>query len=1519
MNHYYSMQSPQYLPTQLTDNRLNSAQINTDLNMGNTIPSSFLELNLLQTPNSLLHNNNNTNEMDLNHRQTRVNTTDEINASQCCKSPLWIPPVTPYTLLGLLKPHLAQSDLMINSSQQIQHQQQQTCTGTLLNTKLCEDAMGYPQQQQQSSLKQSQQQISSMSAYLSELLNQSQSTITTTTTSGRNSVHALYEKILIGELDQLHKSLEQRCLLSNVTFDSSQQITIPCCSEEGRENVNSTIIAAATTTASSSSLLASSSAAATITGLRIGDGSPPTLGTNLPALTTDPARALLIAGQVCDWPGCGAVLGPDTSFIEHLNKAHQLSLQALAQVEVCASRLELYLRTVRKESQRLNAMVRHLISRARSGTAFEWSTNNANNSSTSIFGMFGGNCSSTCLSRCNNNHNSNNIPSVNQVGSFNWNTNGHIDSTMNNPLTNGTLETDLESNSVYETQMQNLNSVYRTDNTVHCSPVYSNATSSSESWCSDQLLISDCTAMSMLRDLPLHHRRSAVHALTSRWSTSNHHHHQQQQHQQQSTLDTYTSSNTLTNQIPTNNSNNSNNNNSSPLPIFPTNPNDCSSSGSNTTDKITLHQPTPNSCHPALIASAAAALLSSVSSLQNQITSMPTHQHPVGVTTAGQLQTPTDQSTSANAAAAAMAVAAAAAAASGLSNTASISWLPRSTTSAGSIGSGCATNFDPKEFDATVAAAAAAAAAAAVAASNPVSTNGVFLDSNTAITTPIVPPPHPPSTGVSAPVVGTVTTTTSHTNLPGLLFDKTVKQRWFDNTNTNNVRQDEVTITTTPIPPLTTATAATSLLPTAMTNTTMSAGRSSSGSSSNSRTRTRDQAKSSINHELSTMELDKQAKTNDNSDKFTANCNLTEAMDSENSLVITSENFPYSSSSSSSLLISQPPPSSSSSSSSLSSSSPGIVVAATATTVASTTISTISTNTTTATTKSSVTSNGTSNSITNGINNTNNNNNSNTSLAQRQYYRSHCARPRFTYANLIRQAILESPGQQLSLSAIYVWLQREFAYFRQNEATWKNAVRHNLSLHKCFRRLETTSGSVWVVDESEYQRRKAKRAVRWYPNSTGAKHQGSSKSSRTESGNNVVINNETITSKVTTSLTPLDHTHLTPLSSPTHSVVSHQSIATIESNNPSNSPKSNFSPELIPTSLYTMTSCTTPSQSSPLLSALLLPGLSQETFLSRNSTILNNQINFIKTESDSFHSSINNSTISTILSTDMNSTIDNNNIMTTYSISSSSSSSSPPPSSSSSTAAALCATITTSTCLFPTTITTSVITDSITSMNATVDDTSSTVVINSYSNPTHINNTLDSGDELYEMSTTTINTINNNDESSTLDVEMMSSEDCEINQIMRSDENITEKNPVAELFNERSSTTSIIYDDSSYTSEMNDKMHNNDTSIDMIISIDNTIMMKTTLTNSTASSETSTTTLTTTTINCNTEDNIADDSDNDNDNDDEDNVGISTATTTSSSSRSSTNNKITNSNSRKWSSVRLVPNLLRHPTKYTTA
>ncbi|KAJ7400944.1 hypothetical protein BTVI_100517 [Pitangus sulphuratus] len=70
------------------------------------------------------------------------------------------------------------------------------------------------------------------------------------------------------------------------------------------------------------------------------------------------------------------------------------------------------------------------------------------------------------------------------------------------------------------------------------------------------------------------------------------------------------------------------------------------------------------------------------------------------------------------------------------------------------------------------------------------------------------------------------------------------------------------------------------------------------------------------------------------------------------------------------------------------------------------------------------------------------------------------------------QAILETPDRQLTLNEIYNWFTRMFAYFRRNTATWKNAVRHNLSLHKCFVRVENVKGAVWTVDEHEYQKRR---------------------------------------------------------------------------------------------------------------------------------------------------------------------------------------------------------------------------------------------------------------------------------------------------------------------------------------------------------------------------------------------------------------------------------------------------------------
>uniref|UniRef100_A0AAY4CH45 Forkhead box P1a n=1 Tax=Denticeps clupeoides TaxID=299321 RepID=A0AAY4CH45_9TELE len=93
-------------------------------------------------------------------------------------------------------------------------------------------------------------------------------------------------------------------------------------------------------------------------------------------------------------------------------------------------------------------------------------------------------------------------------------------------------------------------------------------------------------------------------------------------------------------------------------------------------------------------------------------------------------------------------------------------------------------------------------------------------------------------------------------------------------------------------------------------------------------------------------------------------------------------------------------------------------------------------------------------------------------VQNKDFYMSAEVRPPFTYASLIRQAIFESPDKQLTLNEIYNWFTRTFAYFRKNAATWKNAVRHNLSLHKCFVRVENVKGAVWTVDEMEFQKRR---------------------------------------------------------------------------------------------------------------------------------------------------------------------------------------------------------------------------------------------------------------------------------------------------------------------------------------------------------------------------------------------------------------------------------------------------------------
>ncbi|XP_055024635.1 forkhead box protein P3 [Misgurnus anguillicaudatus] len=95
-----------------------------------------------------------------------------------------------------------------------------------------------------------------------------------------------------------------------------------------------------------------------------------------------------------------------------------------------------------------------------------------------------------------------------------------------------------------------------------------------------------------------------------------------------------------------------------------------------------------------------------------------------------------------------------------------------------------------------------------------------------------------------------------------------------------------------------------------------------------------------------------------------------------------------------------------------------------------------------------------------------------------EYYKYANIRPPYTYAFLIRWSILEAPDKQRTLNEIYNWFTRMFFYFRYNAPTWKNAVRHNLSLHKCFVRVDGRTGAVWTVDEEEFQKRKGQKINR---------------------------------------------------------------------------------------------------------------------------------------------------------------------------------------------------------------------------------------------------------------------------------------------------------------------------------------------------------------------------------------------------------------------------------------------------------
>nr|XP_056699970.1 hepatocyte nuclear factor 3-gamma-like [Euleptes europaea] len=98
-------------------------------------------------------------------------------------------------------------------------------------------------------------------------------------------------------------------------------------------------------------------------------------------------------------------------------------------------------------------------------------------------------------------------------------------------------------------------------------------------------------------------------------------------------------------------------------------------------------------------------------------------------------------------------------------------------------------------------------------------------------------------------------------------------------------------------------------------------------------------------------------------------------------------------------------------------------------------------------------------------------------------------KPNLSYIALISTAILSSPEKKLLLCDIYQWIMDKYPYFKNKEKSWRNSVRHNLSLNECFvkaGRSDNGKGHFWAVhpanledfSKGDYHRRRARRRIR---------------------------------------------------------------------------------------------------------------------------------------------------------------------------------------------------------------------------------------------------------------------------------------------------------------------------------------------------------------------------------------------------------------------------------------------------------
>nr|XP_040016685.1 checkpoint suppressor 1 isoform X1 [Gasterosteus aculeatus aculeatus] len=101
-------------------------------------------------------------------------------------------------------------------------------------------------------------------------------------------------------------------------------------------------------------------------------------------------------------------------------------------------------------------------------------------------------------------------------------------------------------------------------------------------------------------------------------------------------------------------------------------------------------------------------------------------------------------------------------------------------------------------------------------------------------------------------------------------------------------------------------------------------------------------------------------------------------------------------------------------------------------------------------------------------------------------------KPPYSFSCLIFMAIEDAPNKRLPVKDIYGWILEHFPYFSSAPTGWKNSVRHNLSLNKCFKKVDKDrsqsigKGSLWSIDpEYRHNLIQALKKTPYHPYSPG--------------------------------------------------------------------------------------------------------------------------------------------------------------------------------------------------------------------------------------------------------------------------------------------------------------------------------------------------------------------------------------------------------------------------------------------------